>query len=337
VRTLVVSDLHLGALRGRSVLARPPARARLAAAVADCDRLVLLGDVVEMRERPLRDALAGASRVLPELVSALAPGADLVVVPGNHDHGLTRVGEARAGLEALLGNGAAVVSFAYPGLWLRDDVYAMHGHYLDRHTTTPAFERLGAGVMARVRGQRAAQIAAVEDYERVLAPIYAWITAMAETATPHDDVLEEELRAPGDSSGVLGRIRSGGIRGRALALGIRGLTRGLSLAGLGPLDGDLSGPALRRASLQAFAEVLHALGLHPAYAIYGHSHRAGPLPDDELGEWVTVGGTHLINSGSWVDEPLFLGPDPATSPYRPGFAVRIEDSGPPRLVNLLDD
>ena len=38
---------------------------------------------------------------------------------------------------------------AYPGVWLRDDVYAIHGHYSDLHATVPTFERLAAGAMAR--------------------------------------------------------------------------------------------------------------------------------------------------------------------------------------------
>ena len=35
----------------------------------------------------------------------------------------------------------ARVRFAYPGLWLREDVYATHGHYLDCHLTVPTVER----------------------------------------------------------------------------------------------------------------------------------------------------------------------------------------------------
>ena len=30
---------------------------------------------------------------------------------------------------------------AYPGVWLRPDVYATHGHYVDLHITVPSFER----------------------------------------------------------------------------------------------------------------------------------------------------------------------------------------------------
>ena len=69
-------------------------------------------------------------------------------------------------------------------MWLRDDVYAIHGHYGDRHTTVPMFERLGAGAMARIVRDSADGLARAEDYEAVLAPIYAWIHAIAQNRTP---------------------------------------------------------------------------------------------------------------------------------------------------------
>ena len=44
---------------------------------------------------------------------------------------------------------AGKLSAAFPGLWLRPDVYATHGHYLDCHLTIPTMERLGIGMTAR--------------------------------------------------------------------------------------------------------------------------------------------------------------------------------------------
>jgi hypothetical protein len=72
------------------------------------------------------------------------------------------------------------------------------------------------------------------------------------------------------------------------------------------------------------------------YVIFGHTHRAGPLPGDDPAEWRTGRGGQLINSGCWVHEPAFVGADASQSPYRTGFAVVIDDDGPPRLLNLLD-
>jgi hypothetical protein len=37
-----------------------------------------------------------------------------------------------------------------------------------------------------------------------------------------------------------------------------------------------------------------------------------------------------------VYDSAFVGRTPGQSPYRPGFCAELMDSGPPRLVNLLD-
>ncbi|MGO9899963.1 MAG: hypothetical protein ACLP0J_09770, partial [Solirubrobacteraceae bacterium] len=106
--------------------------------------------------------------------------------------------------------------------------------------------------------------------------------------------------------------------------------------GLGPLRADLSGVELRRAGLLAFSTALSALGVESDYVIFGHTHRAGPLPGDELAEWTALNGARMLNSGCWVHEPAFLGRDPLHSPYRAGFCVVLDDRGAPRLLNLMD-
>jgi hypothetical protein len=84
------------------------------------------------------------------------------------------------------------------------------------------------------------------------------------------------------------------------------------------------------------SETVARLGAETGYVLFGHTHRAGPLPADEGAEWCTVAGTRLMNIGSWVEEPAFLGSDPGASPYRAGFAALIDGEAPPQLVNLLD-
>jgi len=358
VRTLVVSDLHVGAGRGRPALEDPDARDVLSSAIARSDRLVLLGDIIELREGPIRDALAAASRVLPELVRGMGPGREVLLLPGNHDHqlvapALTRLraepdagpltvdqeidwveGEPLGEIVSMLAATGARVSVRYPGVWLRDDVFAHHGHYLDRHTTTPAFERLAAEGMARLLSAPAGAVTRVEDYERVLAPIYAWMFAIAQAGDG-----EIEPSEPGVSTRVLKWVRSArGPGAYAIEAGLRGVAGVVNVAGLGPLSGDLSGGQLRRSALSAYATVLSKLGVGPAYALFGHSHRAGPLPEtdtapaDDHAEWLSPSGVRMLNSGSWVNERAFLG----AAPYRPGFAIELDDAGPPRLVNLLD-
>jgi hypothetical protein len=333
LRTLVISDLHIGAGHGRDALTDQAMVDALAAGISTADRLVLLGDVIELRQGPLQDALAAASRVLPQLVSGLGEGSEVVMVFGNHDHQLQLHDEALSQIEWMLSQNGASVRFDYPGVWLREDVYAQHGHYLDRHTTTPAFERVAAGVMARFLKLPLSEMTEANDYERLLAPIYAWMFAISQTSKREIDAADG-----GGSSRALKLIReSRGAKGLAVQAGLRSLLGSLNVARIGPFSPDLSPEMLRRSSLAGYGKVLETLNLRPHYALFGHSHRAGPLPADDRSEWVVNGGIELFNTGCWVHEsPDFMSEEPRDNPYRPGFAIELDDSGPPRLINLLD-
>jgi hypothetical protein len=304
--------------------------------------LVLLGDLLELRHGPLRDAVAAAAEPLREIGAALPPGAEVVIVAGNHDHYLIHgwtqrcAADRPARVAELLS--PARVRAAYPGVWLRDDVYATHGHYLDLHLTVPTLERLGAGAMRRIVALRAAGPRAAEDYEAVLVPIYAWVHAIAQLADPERSGVLHGGSVRGWRA-LTGPRRGRPLRGRALGLAWPVAVAALNRAGIGPLRRELSGAALRTAGLRAMGEVSARLGVDAGYVIFGHTHRAGPLPADDPAQWRNGSGARLINSGSWVHEPAFLGADPAQSPYRPGFGVIVQDTDPPtppRLVNLLD-
>jgi calcineurin-like phosphoesterase family protein len=355
VRTLVVSDLHLGARTGVDVLRRPAAREALLARVSTADRLVLLGDTVELRHGPLREALAAARPVLEAIGGALGER-EVVLVPGNHDHrllapwlegrgtggpppplGLDERAEpdatpAIAEVAAMLA--PARLEVRYPGVWLADGVYATHGHYVDRHSTVPSFERLAAGALGRVLGDRIDDISAPDDYEIVLAPLYALLDAIAARAPDgrgpsHAHASTRAWRAlAGDGRRPLRRRVLAG----AFPLGVGALNR----LGLGPVRADLSGPELRRAGLRAMRDVVARLGIDAEHVVFGHTHRGGPQPADDAADWALPGGGRLLNSGSWVLERAWTGGGPA-SPYWPGGAVEIEDGRPPRYIRLLDD
>jgi hypothetical protein len=356
LRTLVVSDLHLGSQTKLDVLRDPAQRKPLLAAAGTCDRLVLLGDLLELRHGPERVALQAAREFLSELGAALGPEREVVILPGNHDYHLLdgwMERRARSGPPPALGLQTTVdwespdalakiagwlaparVSAAYPGIWLRADVYAMHGHYADLHLTIPTIERLAAGVMGRIVGLPAAGPRCTEDYEAALAPIYAWVHAVAQRIDP-------ELGGSLHGGSVRGwRALTGpgrrGLRQRALAAGFPLLVAALNRARIGPLRSELSGAALRRSGLRGLEEAAARLGVGARHVIFGHTHRAGPLPGDDASEWRTRSGAGLINSGCWVQEPSFLGPNPRQSPYRVGFCVWVGEQGPPELVNLLD-
>lgn len=354
MRTLVISDLHLGGGE-RAWLHRPEVRAKLAAEIARVDRLVLLGDIVELRHARARDALAAARTVLPELVAGMGPGTEIIVLPGNHDHafgagwalrrsadgdaaelGLEqsldwRDGEPLAALVALLSGGGASVRAAYPGVWLRDDIYAHHGHYLDRHTTVPFFERIGAGAMGRLLRTPVGLRGSVAEYERVLGPIYAWMYQISQAAGPTVD------GSAGPSARIWQELRTGhGPRRWLLLKGTQALIAALNRTSLGPLSASVLTGGLEGAELPAYAAVLEALQVRAGWAIFGHTHRAGPFPLDDERAWTTASGIRLVNSGCWVYDEMFIDPGrAASSPYRPGFAVRIEGDGAPELINVL--
>jgi predicted phosphodiesterase len=186
----VVSDLHLGIHSGADLLRRPEARARLFDGLADAEEVVLLGDAIELRDGPLTVSLERALPFFRALGEAL-DGRRLTIVPGNHDHRLAEDALRRAGplgleqrFEVMSGDalervadglGRTPVEIAYPGLWLRGDVYATHGHYLDCHSEAGTFEcRARAGV-ERIRRLPRDGYASPGDYEAALVPIYRLI------------------------------------------------------------------------------------------------------------------------------------------------------------------
>lgn len=353
MRTLVISDLHLGSRTGADVLRDDHAITRLSSELARSDRLVLLGDLLELRHGPSAAALAAAAPVLERIGAALPDDAEVVIVPGNHDHDLIRpwldARRAPLGIEQRLAPatasplarrvsgmfGGTRVTVAYPGLWLRDDVYAFHGHYLDLHTTVPTFERLAAGVMMRLVGGVSGSAQLTPDgYERVLAPLYAWIHAVAQR-TP-----EGELGAGSGSAGRIYEALHGDgrrpLKARILQAAIPFGVRGLRVIGLGDLSPDLSADGLLRGSLDAIGEVAARLGIDAGHVVFGHNHRIGPLRNDDGLRWRTRNGAWLHNAGSWVHEPAFTGAAGRRHPYWPGGAIVVDGSRPPRALRLLD-
>lgn len=357
---MVISDLHIGGPRGKDLLRRPELRAPLIELLRDSNRLVILGDGLELRHAAHRDAAELARPFLEEVGAALGSDGEVLIVGGNHDHGLVagwidaRLATEPAGFleleqrlspraagplaEQVAGHLApARLELGYPGVWLRDDVYAIHGHYSDLHTTMPTFERLALGAMARWAVNLPPDGTRPDDYEAALAPIYAWMhqltqrseQAMASAATGASTrtwtmlVGAERRRRP--------------LRAIALKAGYVGAVAGLNALGLGPLDRDISADALRRGGLHGMRELLRRLDVTAPYVLFGHTHRSGPWPTDDYAEWLTAGGSRLVNTGSWVYQPHFLTQTPNTSPYWPGTAVVLEDDGPPQLRRLLGD
>ncbi len=357
VLTAIVSDLHLGTSSGADIALRPRVRDRLVEGVAAADRVVLLGDLLELRERPAPAVLELAAPFLDALAAAV-DGKQVVIAPGNHDHELVapaleaarldgagplrleaefspKSGELARRVAARM-PGAEVV-LAYPGVRLRDDVYATHGHYLDMHLTVPRVECVIASAVARVAGvQLDGERLGPDAYEAALSPIYAFAHSVVQRAQSRGITRGGTLsRSVWSAARPDGRRRlSGVVLGR---VGIPAGVAALNLIGLGPYRADISAEELRRAGLRAIAETIDRLGVVADHVIFGHTHRAGPLPGDTEG-WSLPGGTRLHNTGSWLHERVFLGDahDPG-NPYWPGSVTYLRDEGPPELVNVLGD
>jgi predicted phosphodiesterase len=365
--TVVVSDLHLSSNGGIDLMRRPRFREVLWSALRDADEVVLLGDAIELRDVPLAAAIDGARPFFDELGAAIG-GGRLTIVPGNHDHHLLDawlerrrlVDAGPLGLEQRIpveggplaeltqGIGDARVELAYPGTWLGPGVYATHGHYLDRHLTVPSFERLAVAAVERVLG--GAREATVEepgtdsepgsgspdDYERVQAPLYAFLFTLAQGGSSKDRLgganpSARVWQAVGGGYGRAARIR-GRLLGTVALPGAVGVANRL---GLGPVKSDLSPGAITRAGLVAMGEVIRRLGIDADHVIFGHTHRRGPMRA-ETG-WRLETGTRLWNTGSWIYTPWLLGRSAADSPYWPGTIIVIENGGEPHPRNLLED
>jgi UDP-2,3-diacylglucosamine pyrophosphatase LpxH len=333
VRTLVISDLHLGARLGRDVLRRREALDSLLDALDGVERLVLLGDVVELAEGRPRQAMEIAEPVLRAIGQRLGGDREAIVVPGNHDAAMVRpwlrASVTTVGADSAIPVDATpalarVVSWLaparvrvhYPGVWLSDRVWATHGHYLDRHLLPEAAYGIARGALGRLPRDGALPA----DYERAGGPSLTRIEAMLTRRLPRplaalsDDVFEA-LRAftmPAIPRRLLGHHTA---RFNAMLLGLQ----------------------MRRASIPALARVVHRLGVDAEWVIFGHVHRCGPLAGDDTRRWRGPGGRpRIANTGSWVYEPVLLHRASPPHAYWPGGAILLDDGEDPQAIGLLD-
>ncbi len=260
---------------------------------------------------------------------------EVVVVAGNHDHALVRPWlRARIGAERPLRPATQVpkgatpllaeltgwlkparVEVRYPGVWLDDRVYAMHGHYLDR--------LLGAALRGRLREPFEGRVG-VDAFER----------APGADAGGLEQTLAEIL-PDGFADGIgetIGQARRALLTGIPLLATMPG-ARGIASAAALVIEQGVH----RRGAIPAMAEVATRLRLPADDVVFGHIHRRGPLPSDPAELWAPMGadGPRLWNSGSWVYDGALAGTPGSPRPYRPGGAVLIETGRAPQPLDLL--
>lgn len=331
--TLVLSDLHLGSRLRHDVITRPEPLHRLLEALDGIERLVLLGDVVELLDKRAESAMEVAEPILRLIGSTLGVGREVIFVPGNHDRALVadwiqRVGaglavDSRVPLDAtpeLAGFTSwlapARVRVHYPGVWLGSGVWATHGHYLDRHLLPESAFGVTRGLIGRVPQPGAAPI----DYELAGGPSLINLGALLIKTLPRPLAkLVEDIAEV--------------VRASTMPLRPRRLLR----PGMARHTASILGAQMRLASLPALAHVVGRLGVDAQWVLFGHVHRLGPLPGDLETRWRGPNGRpRLLNTGSWVYEPLLVHNATAPHPYWPGGAVILEDDRAPRAIGLLD-
>jgi len=329
VRTLVVSDLHLGNRGRRDVLRVAEVRERLLAAIAGVERLVLLGDTVELAHRQPRRPMAAAEPVLRDVGRALGPEREVILVPGNHDAPLLRgwalaqgaqlevchavPPQASLALERLESWLApARVRVSYPGVWLGDRTWATHGHYLDHHLLPDS-----AFGLLRPAGHDV-QATSPMEYERLhrrggrsREPLPARLMTR-----PVATIMQTALEP------------------------LRVLPRMLLNTGMAPVTARVLDVQMRRSATPAMARVVRRLGIEADWVLFGHVHRRGPIGDEFWpgeNDGAHPGRPRLVNTGAWLYEPLLVDRATAPHPYWPGGAILVEDGLPPRGMGLLDD
>jgi UDP-2,3-diacylglucosamine pyrophosphatase LpxH len=353
MRTAIVSDLHLGSVFGEDLLRDAAIRQVLLEEIATADRLVLLGDSIELREMPLAPVLESTQPFFEELGEAMA-GRPIVLVPGNHDHRLAEplleqaaLAEQALGLEQHASAsaeaatriaawlGGVELDIAYPGIWLRGDVYATHGHYMDCHMSLPRIECVAAAALMRTFGPLP-NSASPRDYERVLRPLYGFSFSLAQAG------LARKATRPSEGAWrrISGRNRpSGKLRQTALkaavGVGVPATVWSLNRLLRADFDADLSPGAISHSGVSAATEMTARLKIEAAHVITGHTHRAGP--ENGESEWALPADGCLHNTGSWVFASAFHHPGTPPGPYWPGTVTWIEDDGPPRRARLLNE
>jgi hypothetical protein len=356
MKTAIISDLHLGAISGGDVLRDPEVRAVLAAELRGAERLVMLGDAIELRERPVGAALAQARPVLEEIGAAVGD-IEVILVPGNHDARLAEplldrlsIEDAPLPLEASADPApgptaeiAAALSparlrIAYPGIWLREDVYATHGHYIDLHLRLPRLECIAAAAVRRMGRRAFPEQATPRDYERVLRPIYGLAFGAAQSAPRRP---RERDLGPSEAVWELlagdrpDRTRARQIKVQAARAAFPAVIDGVNRLLRADFDSDISGAAITRSGIEAGIELARRLGVDGSHVITGHTHRGGPRPEEDA--WRLPGGGELHNTGNWVFSTPLHRPGTPPNGYWPGTVTWVEDSGPPRRVELLRD
>ncbi len=328
-----------------SLLAVPPARRVLIGELEGADQVMLLGDLLALREAPVPEVLERARPFLQELGEALR-GRRVVIVPGNHDHQLAGPLLERRRLDGGRGSlqlersvepgepGPAGCRGRLPG-WCRGRGRLSRAVAAPRRLRDPRplprlpHDRPSAGVPAGGADAGRSRAACPSRGRRPATTRRCWRRSMrSPTATPRP-------RSPnggGRSAAARRRLtretwrwlkgRRGGPQRAAAGAIAYGALATANRVGLRRFRADLSIAELGRAGVRAMAEVVRRLGVESDYVIFGHTHRAGPLGDEP--GWTLADGSA---PGQHRQLGLLVGADRRRRPPQPLLARQLRGGG----------
>jgi Calcineurin-like phosphoesterase len=363
VRSLVISDSHLGAWTGDDLLAYAWAREALRPELERAGEVVLLGDFVDLLFATTEHAFERADGLV-ELLAQTLSGKRLVWLAGNHDHHIL-VRRLEALIELRIATGKpddklpeiwrasfffeaflrrrlpdTEIEIAYPNYRV-GEVLLSHGHYLDGEVRGSVPNRLLQGGFWKIAGGRTAT-PTVEDYEAALVPLTELL--FVEAQLPKGAAAEQRIQAELRRLGRFAQIAAAPGRelerlGRSLVRLVRGEPGPQPPAADYVLARVIPPGASALPSVRAYAQVCRNLGWdqNARWFVFAHTHQ----PLDGVGVNGTRGGARFWNTGSWIYEPV----TGSTADYLayldhnwPGSAVVIdtdERGGEPQLLELL--
>ena len=175
------------------------------------------------------------------------------------------------------------------------------------------------------------------DYERIVRPLYGTRLRRGAGAGAAAEGRARPLRG---GLGTLAGDRADRTRARRLKAGAARAAFPLAVAGVNRLlradfESEVSAEMIFRTGVEGAAELARRLGVDGGHVITGHTHRGGPR--DGEAAWRLPGGGQLHNTGNWVFSTPLHHPGRPPNSYWPGTVTWLEDSGPPRRVELLRD
>ena len=363
MRTLVISDSHLGAWTGDDLLAYAWAREALRPELERADEVVLLGDLVDLLFATIEHAFERADGLV-ELLAQTLSGKRLVWLAGNHDHhilvrrlealielriatgkpddALTELWQASFFFEAFLRRRLpqTEIEIAYPTYRI-GEVLLSHGHYLDAEVRGSVPNRLLQGGFWRLAGGRTTT-PTVSDYEAALVPLteLLFIEAQLPKGAAAEQRIQAELRRLGHFAATAAAPgRELARLGRSIARRVRGTPQGHTPTADFVLARVVAPGASVLPSVAAYARVCANLGWDRdvRWFVFAHTHQ----PLDGVRASATNPGDRFWNTGCWIYEPP-VGPAADYLAYIdhnwPGSAVVIDTEqrgGEPQLLQLL--